>query len=1326
MSTTFDKSDQGSYAAWKGFSTQTLYIANRLIHETQEYDYYPEAVEDLKIERDNEVIELVQVKNLKVDLTLSKLLPKKEDSFFRRCLSFKEDYQDVILKVICFGTIGNEFEKFMNGDKSAKASIKKKMIDSDECNDNGTKIAYTEDEVDWLLSNLRIEKVDEQELKNALEESLSQDILSMAAPDVISDVLTQYISTLSYKRGFTSKLIWREKLQSIALGLASISGAQAQFGKTIFPLYTYPESTLPEELEKEYALGINARPQHIRQELDFKRSFWLKEITKGFENNKIVLIRGASGQGKSSLAYRYLLDNFPEMDVMCVEKITNEQQAIDIHSAINGIAEKSENEMIVYIDVAPYDTNWVWLIECIHSHKNNLKLLITIREEDFRRSSLDYSKTPLSEVELVFSEEEAQQIYTKCNSPHFLNFNEAWTKFGENGPLMEFMYLLNHSETLEHKLKAQIERIIREEGNASDDWIEALYIFSNAGKNNIPINLNLFFETQNCDQRTRMLSLFEKEYFVKLSDDKLSISPLHTVRSKIIFNIIKENGFDLNNEEMLLKKTLNAIEKESFIIVVEYIYQNGISSELIRLLSDLSVTNHIFYANLIKAILWGETYNFYLMNREVIDAGDKIAPNFKEIFLPEITGYINLNLKVIHAMLEQRNPERYRLTVETLNKINPQKIQYEFLDLFFKNTTEVFPIQKSIELEELTPLGFVLFWMALRGFSLSETTTSLNFITDVDESNYEEYLNFLIGVQKQDWNSLYTEIKNKIKPVIFKEFDILFFSETDEGTTVRITYDFSEKQILEESNNSTNKFDYHKKVMSVVNALHRLNINAKKYNVELIGIDLVDGISIPDKQKNIPNEHMQFLWLTQINRWGNNLYNYNKSFDSWGQLNAQSKEIRLAIYESIDLVLKDIKKFNSKNTNKRLIRQETMEKLRKAEQLCFNNPLKLSKTSLDVYGIINTTKTNTSKTENFDPVQHLAQEESIIKDFNDYFTYINNFYNNFSSFVIDLENRKNKNSENGHLPLCNLIDSLKRLKIVHLNSPEKFSLNTLSGIDDNAEYELLLLFTAVWDYLKQNKFLESKSIIKKQQNYIRATRSKINSFFTQTTKRLQKYGSIQYKDKEIIACIDIKDEGDFIEEFFILFKRQFKGVRSPSLMELLIKEFFSDLVVYSQYEDTKLPIKRVVDIDTLFQRNDITEILKYSLPEKTEDTFIEPNNEEYEALKICGLVNNHNLMLKHCTQVFSEISKLNPEYIVQETFLKWKENNLEFLRNQRDELSKLLKSISRNNQLLPEEEKQDIETFLNELGGIINQIDELLVLGYEKSTIEIKKRRNMR
>ena len=73
----FEKSDIGAQAAWKGFSSQTLYIASRLISDDSEYEYYPEDIEDLVIKKDSVVVEAVQVKNITADLTLSSLASTK-------------------------------------------------------------------------------------------------------------------------------------------------------------------------------------------------------------------------------------------------------------------------------------------------------------------------------------------------------------------------------------------------------------------------------------------------------------------------------------------------------------------------------------------------------------------------------------------------------------------------------------------------------------------------------------------------------------------------------------------------------------------------------------------------------------------------------------------------------------------------------------------------------------------------------------------------------------------------------------------------------------------------------------------------------------------------------------------------------------------------------------------------------------------------------------------------------------------------------------------------------------------------------------------------
>ena len=51
----FQKSDIGAQAAWKGFSSQTLYIATRIIQDKGNYEFFPEDIEDLIIKNNQGV-----------------------------------------------------------------------------------------------------------------------------------------------------------------------------------------------------------------------------------------------------------------------------------------------------------------------------------------------------------------------------------------------------------------------------------------------------------------------------------------------------------------------------------------------------------------------------------------------------------------------------------------------------------------------------------------------------------------------------------------------------------------------------------------------------------------------------------------------------------------------------------------------------------------------------------------------------------------------------------------------------------------------------------------------------------------------------------------------------------------------------------------------------------------------------------------------------------------------------------------------------------------------------------------------------------------------
>ncbi|MFZ2539494.1 MAG: hypothetical protein WAX04_11420 [Oscillospiraceae bacterium] len=294
------KSDVGAKAAWKGFSSQTTYIAHRLMSLGEDYDFYPEKVEDLMIKKTNSSIELVQIKNLSSDLTLSSFSPKETDSFFRRALKCKKNNEKVILQVISFGSIGQELQGLIDKDEIQTQSVRNKLL----------RYQYSLDEVEWILGNLSIMQVDEENLKKEIFKKLEQKIETMAAPQLAFDTLICYVSDLSRYAKYTSKEKWDTRIDDFIKDISSINGLCAQYGRTIIKLTDYRTQKTDDELSKEYKVGINAHPQHIRNGLDIVRGEWINKIQGCFKNNNIVILKGASGQGKSSLAYRYLIDNY--------------------------------------------------------------------------------------------------------------------------------------------------------------------------------------------------------------------------------------------------------------------------------------------------------------------------------------------------------------------------------------------------------------------------------------------------------------------------------------------------------------------------------------------------------------------------------------------------------------------------------------------------------------------------------------------------------------------------------------------------------------------------------------------------------------------------------------------------------------------------------------------------------------------------------------------------------------------------------------------------------------------------------------------------------
>ena len=342
----FQKSDIGAQAAWKGFSSQTLYIASRLISDEGDNEYYPEDVEDLVIKKDGIVIEAVQVKNISADLTLSSLASTKtskggEGFFNRMCSLHTRNPSFHCIKVVYFNGLGIELQEVQEGKVATKRILRKRLIE---------KHGLSELEAIWLIDSLYFEKVNLDDLNLNIQTQISNYVPVMSAPRLAKDLLIQHISVLSKSKGHTTLKLWQEKIHEIGTNISAIDGFYKEYNKSLVRLSELQLNGNQEQLKQEYLQGVSAHPTYIRNNYDFRRNSWMTRIQEVINSKGVAILKGVSGQGKSSLCYRYLIDTYPEGCVFCVRSITNEGQAQNLVTALDGLGKHNSN-LIIYIDV---------------------------------------------------------------------------------------------------------------------------------------------------------------------------------------------------------------------------------------------------------------------------------------------------------------------------------------------------------------------------------------------------------------------------------------------------------------------------------------------------------------------------------------------------------------------------------------------------------------------------------------------------------------------------------------------------------------------------------------------------------------------------------------------------------------------------------------------------------------------------------------------------------------------------------------------------------------------------------------------------------------
>ena len=355
--------------------------------------YRPEGAEDLAVyEGADDLVEVVQVKDHSSPLAVSDFKPGSPKGFFARAKRRLVEHPNAQLGLATFGPLGPELRGAIEDGAPQRLAVINKIV--------GKSSEVTALDCERTLDALKghVIQVQEATLRSQVLQALRPTIAG-AHGDTAVELLLFWIFDASEQRRAITRGAVVLQLERIGAYVAALRDHSAEWHVAVRPL---ADEAIPpperETLRSAYRLGVQAEWRHILADLDSVRVERLQEIRSKFTSHSVVVIRGASGQGKSSLALRYLRDYSADGLRFYVRFVDGRAHAVRIANALRDHVRSLNLQPIVLVDLGPADSGWIELIKDLATA--GMSVLVAVREEDFHRAAGMVGDVSLGEVAL--------------------------------------------------------------------------------------------------------------------------------------------------------------------------------------------------------------------------------------------------------------------------------------------------------------------------------------------------------------------------------------------------------------------------------------------------------------------------------------------------------------------------------------------------------------------------------------------------------------------------------------------------------------------------------------------------------------------------------------------------------------------------------------------------------------------------------------------------------------------------------------------------------------------------------------------------------------
>jgi len=614
-------------ATYRGYRRQALYVLWRILADpdASRRSYRPEGEEDLAVfDESGRLLEVVQVKDLSSPLALSDLKPSSPDGFIARTTRRLDEHPGCRHRLATYGVLGPELAAAIDADASTRDAIKRRLT----AKASERLVGDLDVVFDALHGNVVM--LDENALRGDIAQQLAGSIAGLHDQSTL-DLLLYWIFESSERQRDITRTVLLQQVERIGEYLAGLRDHSTEWMNTVRPLerHDIPAADV-ERFRDSYRRGAQATWEHIVAGSDSARISRLSELRSKLDSYDAVVIRGASGQGKSSLAFRYLHEFHPDGTRFLVRFVEGRSHAARIAAALRAHVLGMQIPAVALLDLSPADSGWMVLLPELTVA--GIKVIVAVREEDIRRAGRFPPAVRVGEVSLDgVTKDEAVQIYESLaqqRTTSTLDFEQAWTEFHarEAAPLLEFTHLVTQGQSLASTVEEQVRRLQAEAtvgavSGISERHLRLLALAAVVNAAEARIDLQRALEVVGLDPLTRPLAVLEREYLLKEdAATRPTLAGLHALRSQAVVSALFHDS-----PEEWIAVALRALplipdaDVERFLLFAFSRYPQH-SASLIDGLQLLPLRSWTHAASVTRALVWEGINRYQQENQKAIDA----------------------------------------------------------------------------------------------------------------------------------------------------------------------------------------------------------------------------------------------------------------------------------------------------------------------------------------------------------------------------------------------------------------------------------------------------------------------------------------------------------------------------------------------------------------------------------------------------------------------------------------------------------------------------------------------------------------------------------